>query len=74
MNAKCNKHQYKNSCSLDDLTDKDTHVSMSGDPVRMLTSSINSKNHRNEDNLKSVKFRERAMAVNQLISMLGLIM
>ena len=44
---------------------------MYGGPLRRCFGLVNITNHRREDNLKCIKFRECASAINKLINMLG---
>ena len=69
---KCQRHYYKNVLALDEQRPQDSKAFVYGnDPMNNCLGLVDIENHFSEDNLKSVKFRERASAVNKLPNMLG---
>ena len=53
------------------MPDKGLKACMHGDPLRSYLSLMSIKNQHNEDILKSVRCRERSMAVSNMINMPG---
>ena len=71
-NIQCQRHCYKNVLALDEQTPEDVKAFVYGnDPLNNCLGLVDIANHYSEYNLKSVKFRERASAVNKLPYLLG---
>ena len=58
-NAKCHQFYHQKLLALDDPTDADIKAFMYGDTLRNYLGLIDINNHLREDNMKSIKFRER---------------
>ena len=71
-NIQCQRHCYKNVLALDEQTPEDLKAFVYGnDPLNNCLGLVDIENHYSEDNLMSVKFTERASAVNKLPYLLG---
>ena len=71
-NIQCQRHYYKQVSALDEQTPKDLEAFVFGnDPLNNCLGLVDIENNDSEDNLKSVKFRERANAVHKLRNMSG---
>ena len=57
---------------IEELTEEDIKAFVYGDPLRSYLGLVDIKNHRAEDNLTSVKFRESASDATKFLNLLGL--
>ena len=70
-NGKCHRFYDQKLLALVEPTDTDITACLYADPLRNYSALVDINNHLHKDNLKSIKFRESASAVNKLLNRLG---